>query len=224
MNLSNLPDELLVNILCQVPVECRVRIRTVSQKWDRIIIDLGFHVEPISLPSESHCYLQYPRKLRIKLNPAISSLCKTGDHGASSSSLSEHISNSTRDKLLTKRSEFISSPPISMVGITIWGPESRNRFSQAGIHSQMRTTFYGIRVGDLIDVMNDMEAALPGEIGSKRVDAWTMRQPEVPIRFWALKPEMGIDGVEVCYWHDQWPPAQDLWLGGRRYTSPNTWL
>lgn len=99
-----------------------------------------------------------------------------------------------------------------MAGITIWGPESRNWKSQTGIHGLMRTTLYGVRVGDLMDVMNDMEASLPGEIWKKEVDVWHMIQPELPVKFRALKPEMGKDRVEVRFWNKEWPPAVEAWF------------
>lgn len=47
LRLSDLPDELLIHIIRQVPVESRVNIRRVSQKWHSIILDIGYHVEPL---------------------------------------------------------------------------------------------------------------------------------------------------------------------------------
>ena len=44
--LNDLPDELLIQVLREVPVECRVSLRTVSRKWHNIILDLGYHIEP----------------------------------------------------------------------------------------------------------------------------------------------------------------------------------
>jgi hypothetical protein len=39
---SDLPDELLINVLSHVPSEYRMDIRQVSQKWNEIISDIGY--------------------------------------------------------------------------------------------------------------------------------------------------------------------------------------
>lgn len=68
--LSDLPDELYVHILRQVPVESRVRIRTVSREWYNIIPDLGYHIDPDFMDG---WYLapHYSSAMQIKMNPAI---------------------------------------------------------------------------------------------------------------------------------------------------------
>jgi hypothetical protein len=51
--IGDLPDELLINILSHVPSGHRMEIRPVSQKWNDIICDIRYHIDPVFICEES---------------------------------------------------------------------------------------------------------------------------------------------------------------------------
>lgn len=142
-------------------------IRRVCQKWHGIIADLGFHLEPID-PEElgeegledeglDFDYIPfYPKEIPIKLNLTTWFFCDPPLHHCI-----DHIDairssrGMTRDELLVKRSEFITSPPISTVCIDIRTPRVR------GSHSIAHFRAKGIRIGDLMDIIDKMSASIP---------------------------------------------------------------
>lgn len=159
-NLCDLPDELLLQVLSAVPVECRVGIRTVSKKWHGIVLDLGYHIEPDFMVSG---YPHYAFEIPMKLNPAICDFTKKPFD------LTRPVQRGLIDQrdlteLLSRRSEFITSPPVSMLSVT-WCDRSY-RLQHKSIPMVLRTATSGwkrsegIRIGDLLDILEKTSMSL----------------------------------------------------------------
>lgn len=159
-NLCDLPDELLVQVLSAIPVECRVGIRTVSKKWHIIVLDLGYHIEPDFMVGG---YPHYAFGIPMKLNPAICDFTKMP------SDLTRPVQRGLIDQrdltgLLSRRSEFITSPPVSMLTVT-WCDRGR-RLQHRDIPMVLRTATSGwrrsegIRIGDLLDILEKTSISL----------------------------------------------------------------
>lgn len=171
--LNDLPDELLICVLRQVPIERRVSIRTVSRKWYSIILDIGYHVDPLFMDDKLEAP-HFSKDLPMKLNPAITwnPLRLSGPEGEYKMHTG-FIDKPRCKDLLPRRSEFITSPPISVahVHLTCYDLKKGQR-SERGeripfISSQMvlRTAMpsqnrsEGIRIGDLLDIYEKMRAS-----------------------------------------------------------------
>lgn len=176
--LAALPDELLVHVLSKVPKEHRVGIRTVSQKWKNIISDLGYHIKPLFVTNGDHCLPYYPEEIQIHMNPVTSSFCY-GLHDAATRFAScplAHVGPFTSSDAQAKRSEFITSPPITTICISIWSFVEQRTATGVSITvistpALMRSD-QGIRVGDLVDVIDAVEASVPDEIPIEQRYAW----------------------------------------------------
>jgi hypothetical protein len=69
--ISDLPDELLTDILSRVPSEQRMGIRLVNQKWNDIICDIGYHIDPLFICEESGLPY-YSSTTPLRFNPVLS--------------------------------------------------------------------------------------------------------------------------------------------------------
>lgn len=166
-NLCDLPDELLLQILSTVPLKDRVYIRSVSKKWHSIVLDLGYHLEPdfISWPDTPYypwgmptCQSEFP----IRFNPSLHILTglyqirekKEGFYPFSEIDEWDAIS------LRKRRSEFITSPPISMVKL-FWSSEGSWMNEKAALMILRTATpawknSEGVRIGDLLDIFEKL--------------------------------------------------------------------
>lgn len=173
--LNTLPDEVLVQVLSEVPKEHRVGIRTVSQKWKNIISDLGYHIKPLFVTNGEYCLPYYPKEIPIHLNPIISAFCESAATRFTSCALGRDGPFTSSD-VQARRSEFISSPPITAICIGIWKAEEQRTATGVSITvvdtpALMRSD-QGIRVGDLMDVVDAVEASVPDEIPIEQRSAW----------------------------------------------------
>lgn len=168
-NLCDLPDELLVQVLSQVPVEARVGLRTISKKWHNIILDLGYHIEPNFL--DDFWGAHYSSNYHVKLNPFIDDFAD----GARCNELSIHTGRLDKwnfQKLLERPSELITSPPVSMIDMRF---RDRGGWSNQGdfVFMSLRTATpackrsEGIRISDLLDILEKMGA-------STTIDTWVL--------------------------------------------------
>jgi hypothetical protein len=57
--LTDLPDELLVRVFKMMPPEHRAKLRGVSQKFNAIICDVGYHLEPLFVDDKPGEYWPY---------------------------------------------------------------------------------------------------------------------------------------------------------------------
>lgn len=115
-------NELVTLILERVPVEHRSPIRRVSTTWRSIISKIGYTVKPVVIDSfpdiDGHELREGPRyevAFTIRMNPAInSSDCQPFRFRDPTAMVTlEDVSDWS--KLLVKRQEFITSPPVTIV-------------------------------------------------------------------------------------------------------------
>lgn len=165
-DINALPDELLMQILLEVPEKQRVSIRGVSKKWMGTIRDVGYHLEPLFV-RDTDSLPYYTTKAGIRYNPAIMSM----DSLTIDNVFPAGGKPFTRNKLLSKRSEFITSPPISMVSVIIWKSEISSDIVPMVVRTATPASkgSEGIRLGDLIDVIESVQAWGPGCARIRRV-------------------------------------------------------
>lgn len=160
VDIHTLPDELLVHILSDVPRELRISIRRVSKKWSRIIRDLGYHIEPVSVSEDG--FPDYANAIGMKHNPATLYIGNSPIDWFFPLARGRRFTNAD---LLRSRSQFITSPPISMVYLSVWKPEVGSK-KRTLVHSVVRTAApalkgsEGVRIGDLMDVIESMKASI----------------------------------------------------------------
>lgn len=154
-NLCDLPDELLLQILSAVPLKDRVCIRSVSKKWHSIILDLGYHLEPdfISWPDTPY----YPCGVQIRPNPIIDNLTnlqqiRQGFYRWGRMNERDVIS------LQKRRSEFITSPPISMVRL-VWSDNLTVVLMTLRTATPAWKRTEGIRIEDLLDLFEKLSTS-----------------------------------------------------------------
>lgn len=204
-DIHTLPDELLVQILFEIPVEHRVDVRRVSQKWKSIISDLGFHIEPLfMLPDLCHIPI-YPAQTKFKKNQAILSFCQSAVQANDEICGRPQTVGSelTRAELSTKRSEFITCPPIGTVSIS--SRQKGTSICLSSCDAVLRTATpaltrsEGIRIGDLLDVIDNMKASV-SDGGSDRIfTVWhgTVKNNEYGIVWKVSEPATGDSGIEL---------------------------
>lgn len=71
--IEDMPDELLLEILSQVSLEQRFDIRRVSQKWNRIVSHIGYHMDPLFLDDRNDTPF-YSSDIPIRLNHIVNSI------------------------------------------------------------------------------------------------------------------------------------------------------
>lgn len=182
LRLSDLPDELLIHIIRQVPVETRANIRRVSRKWHNIILDIGYHIEPLFVDDKYEVPL-YSDDPYIKGNRALPWMLvhmpESEDTLATNNALHHTVVHQEVDfaALSQRRSEFITSPPISMARVNFRVPRPVSRKSRqaspitvnemlqtAGPTSNRRE---GIRIGDILDLFDKARAMNPAHDNSR---------------------------------------------------------
>jgi hypothetical protein len=153
-SMDKLPEELLVHISSLVSPEHRCLIRRVSRKW----YNLGYHVEPVlvsdTFPLERgmvpFCRLEmstpyYRHLVKIKVNPLF--------HSHFNLATMKLKTMESRRDLLQRRSEFLTSPPISMLSIR-YHPDKSDAMIRTAAPSVERSD--GIRIGDLVEILDKM--------------------------------------------------------------------
>lgn len=198
--INDLPDELLVEVLSMMPPEDRYKIRRVSQKWNSILCDLGYHLDPHFI-DEYNDHPNYPADVPIKVNPIFS------DFTASFNDLWTYIdchalTDAKAAQLLERRSEFATAPPISTMHLRV--DESGGTGSPGRVRAILRTATKvskrpeGIRVGDLLDTFSKLcaGAGIEGRVDGK--SAWYGTSTYHSKYHWSvIQPAVGKSGIEV---------------------------
>jgi hypothetical protein len=166
--IGDLPDELLINILSHVPSGHRMEIRPVSQKWNDIICDIRYHIDPVFICEESGLPY-YSSTTPIRFNSVLSTDRKC-DKGESQTPWPQLVCSDTFDKkkqakLLQSRAEFITSPPISVLKLHVVAHTEDHLVSMTlRAATPVSKRPQGLRVGDLIDYF-DMLGAYAQNMG-----------------------------------------------------------
>lgn len=207
-NINDLPDEILFEVVSLVPTQCRSRIRRVSQKWNTIISEIGYHVEPLFMSHQViKCVPYYPADVGVRQNPAVGG--RLGKYTCLAFFPHKRLQRvANRHVSLGIRSEFITNPPISVVNLT-W-QDWKTEISQDGpwerlLHSTelvLRTAIptikhpEGSRISDLLDVF-DMIVSHPLEGATARhVTAW-YATCEDESAYGIVQPATGKNGIET---------------------------
>lgn len=155
-------DELMLLILEKTPTEHLPKLRRVSKKWNDIISSIGYAVMPISfdpedirkLPLAFNEDIRYGLEVAIDINPAINSSAKLSTWPYHKMVALESVTDSTQ--LLSKRQEFITSPPITTITLGL-----RDRICPVldleghALTATLRDKT-GIRIGFLLDTLDKM--------------------------------------------------------------------
>lgn len=180
-------DELLLLIMEKVPIQHLAKLRGVSKKWHGIITSVGYTAKPVSINSQDFGIfpgvvtenLRYEVDFAIEINPAINSYAKLIRRPVSTLVALETIKNPRQ--LLSKRQEFITSPPITTITLGL-----RSKRSPAlGLRGhELRATLRdntGIRIGLLLDTFDKMrvQAIQPFQDSGKP----HLSQPNLPTAF-----------------------------------------
>ena len=157
--IDTLPNELLLAILGKLPLKERAKVRTVSKRWNNLVMDLGFHLEPLFVddklgvpfyssdpPIRRNIWavsLDYLRRMELADELQIPSASLTQMEGC--------------PPMYFKRSQFLTHPPISTLALQVVGPLDSGR---RPMHAMLRATkgSGGIRLGDILDVFDKMRA------------------------------------------------------------------
>lgn len=183
-SINDLPGELLVHVLSMVSPEYRCLIRRVLRKW----YTFGYHVEPIvvretfTTKRQEISMPQYQYLIKLQHNPIFFS---------NSGLLEIKLKfRKCRTELLQRRSEFLTSPPISVISI-YYPPDKIGATLRTAAPSMSRSD--GIRLGDLLDTLDKM---LPDPAGSG-----LRRHPYDLVEMWFAVCE--FEGLENKFlkWH-----------------------
>jgi hypothetical protein len=161
-------NELLHQLLSDVPVECRHRLRRVSKAWNSVLLSIGCALKPTALysPSENNSCPVYVTNTTIRLNPTLTdarvpSYLYTRDLPLEPKYITFADNDLTdRAMLFQKRNEFVTAPPITMMGL---GADIRDWLGSVAI---LRVKG-GIRVGDLLEFFDKIDTHMP--VGVRRV-------------------------------------------------------
>jgi hypothetical protein len=165
--ISDLPDELLINIFSHLPAEHRMVIRSVSQKWNNIISDVGYHLEPLFVATDGMPH--YSAKTPIRVNPAFIAInVMNVELGARYTEVLLSRRELSDTELLQRRSEFVTSPLTSMIGlmdiIQHVFPDGDSADLEA-VSAVLKTATpvskrsEGVRVGELLDLLDKAPAS-----------------------------------------------------------------
>jgi len=163
--INTLPDELLLAVLGVLSINDRAKVRTVSKKWNDLVMDLGIHLEPVFIDDQLGVPF-YSNDIAIRLNHRAFSYDVRGQSklAADLKIPFENLDEADVDIIIwlpSQRSEFLTDPPISTLAFQVTGPPDTPRESQEQpMHAVMRNTksFGGIRLGDFLDVCDKMRA------------------------------------------------------------------
>jgi hypothetical protein len=160
--IDTLPNELLLATLGLLSVMERAKVRTVSKRWNNIVMDLGIHLEPLFVDDRLGVPF-YSKDNEIALNvwcwhPEYNRLEQRLEDDLPPAKLG-HAGSS--ESMYWRRSEFLTNPPISTLALEVIGPPGSPR---QPMHAILRTATPtakgsgGIRFGDLLDMFDKMRA------------------------------------------------------------------
>lgn len=160
--IDTLPDELLLTVFSVLSLRDRAKIRTVSKRWNDVVMDLGIHLEPLFVDDQEGIPF-YSNDVTIELNlwawlPKFTFLQQGLEAEIPYANLN-HVGSS--EPMYWRRSEFVTNPPISTLALQVIGPPGSPR---QPMHAVLRvaaptaTGSVGIRLGDLLDAFDSMRA------------------------------------------------------------------
>jgi hypothetical protein len=150
-------NELVHHILLQLPVEDRERARRVSKTFNHVITKLGYAIQP----ADSHIknydeYPIYPNRLNIRLNPIMT---KDGPLTCPpSSGFTRMTTVRVPWRYAPELREFLTYPPITQVSV---------RYRPLAYSATIRVRD-GVRVEDVVEVLEKMRALAPRNLGPRR--------------------------------------------------------
>jgi hypothetical protein len=127
-------NELVKLVLERVPIQNRLPLRRVSKKWDQIISDIGYIIDPvdaepfevrhksidigdlISIDKDEHCY---EVDFNILMNPGLENVLYPSFWLFDNAQMGAFELPSDVSSLLTKREEFVTTPPITTLMLAL---------------------------------------------------------------------------------------------------------
>jgi hypothetical protein len=199
--IADLPDELLTSVLSMVPPEHRIGIRRVPQKWNGIISDIGYHLEPLFVNGRDG-KPWYPARVPIQVHPILDSrrVAIKMYKGACPNYLfdSDELSNANARR---RRLDYLTSPPISVVMLQSYQNSHDGSFIE-DIHVILRTASSvskrpeGIRVGDFLDALDKLHES-GKDIGKVTEDAMAFSICFDEKQWEIAEQAVGSSGIEV---------------------------
>jgi hypothetical protein len=153
-------DELLLLIIEAVPKHDLSKLRRVSKKWNEIISSVGYAIKP-SFFDASKLYpytitedILYHLDVAMSINPAINASAELSTWPCDVNVALESVIDPA--KLLSRRQEFITSPPITTVNLAIRG--RLDDVMEFGFYAKtaILRDNTGIRIGLMLDMFNKM--------------------------------------------------------------------
>ena len=170
--INTLPDELLLAVFRVLSITDRAKVRTVSKKWNRLVMDLGIHLEPLFVDDKLGIPF-YSNEIAIQLHHAAVT-CYFTDHTKLADDLKIPFKNLTEAGVLVwlplNRSEFLTDPPISTLAFQVIAPTGTPRENQMRAVLRNSKSSGGIRLGEFLDMCEKMrvyDARL-------RLECWSM--------------------------------------------------
>ena len=161
--IDTLPNELLLATLGLLSVMERAKVRTVSKRWNNIVMDLGIHLEPLFVDDQLGVPF-YSSEIKIELNLWAFWFDFPGQEKLAAE-LQVPFESLTEVRYWSLmhyvRSEFLTDPPISTLAFQVTGPPGTPRRAQIQpIHAVLRSAkgSGGIRLGDFLDMCEKMRA------------------------------------------------------------------
>ena len=120
--INTLPDELLLAVLGVLSINDRAKVRTVSKKWNDLVMDLGIHHEPLFVDDQLGIPF-YSGDITIRQNfhawdPDSDSLTRIWEADLPNAKLTRS-GDSIPIALHMYRSEFLTFPPISTLALHV---------------------------------------------------------------------------------------------------------
>jgi hypothetical protein len=193
-------NELVGLILERVPVQNRSQLRRVSKTWNPIVIDIGHIIDPVDaepfevrhksieigdliwIDEDEHCYEADFNNL---INPGLENDLYPSFWLFDNAQMGAFELPSDVSSLLTKREEFVTTPPITTLMLALASVEfdvcvDDEHWGHATL--RVRT---GIRVGDLLDMFS--------KIGGRTYQYWK------PVAYFCLRGPGTITSLKEEY-------------------------
>jgi hypothetical protein len=193
-------NELFGLILERVPVQNRSQLRRVSKTWNSIVIYIGHIIDPVDaepfevrhksieigdliwIDEDEHCY---EADFNILMNPGLENDLYPSFWLFDNAQMGAFELPSDVSSLLTKREEFVTTPPITTLMLALASVEfdvcvDDEHWGHATL--RVRT---GIRVGDLLDMFS--------KIGGRTYQYWE------PVAYFCLRGPGTITSLKEEY-------------------------
>ena len=186
---NTLPNELLLAVLGVLSIKDRAKARTVSKKWNDLVMDLGVHLEPFFVDNELGIPF-YSHEIAIRLHHCAVAYDFPG-HTKLADDLKIPFKNLTEAGVLvwlpSHRSKFLTDPPISTLAFQVIEPMGTPRENHMRAVLRNSKSSGGIRLGDFLDMCEKMRAY----DARLSLECWS-------ILAWFAMEENGADYDYVC--------------------------